>query len=60
MLINFEDVTAYLALLCPVYKNRKETAKRPHGGISDITGEADTGSTEVNKGMGKGMGKTGV
>ena len=60
MLINFEDVTAYLALLCPVYKNRKETAKRPHGEISDITGEADTGSTEVNKGMGKGMGKTGV
>ena len=49
MLINFEDTSAYLAPLFPVAKNRKETAKRPHGEISDITGEADVGSTEVKK-----------
>ena len=53
ILVNFEDATAYLAPLCPVAKNRKETAKRPHGEISDITGESDVGSTEVKKGMGK-------
>ena len=53
MLINFEDASAYLAPLCPVAKIRKETAKRPHGEISEITSEADVGSTEVKKGMGK-------
>ena len=41
MINNFEDVAAYLAPICPVSKNRKETEKRPHGEISDITGEAD-------------------
>ena len=51
MLIDFEDVAAYLAPLCPVANNRKEIARRPHGEISDITGEADVGSTEVKKGM---------
>ena len=30
MLIHFEDSAAYLEPLCPVAKNRKETAKRPH------------------------------
>ena len=60
MLITVEDAAAYLAPLFPVAKNRKETDKHPHGEISDITGEADVGSTEVKKGMGKGMGKTGV
>ena len=39
MLINFEDAVAYLAPLCPVANNRKKTAKRPHGEISDITSE---------------------
>ena len=53
MLINFEDTVAYLAPLCPVAKNRKETAKRPHGEIYDITGEADVRSTEMKKGTGK-------
>ena len=37
ILVNFEDTAAYLAPLCPVAKNRKETAKRPHGEISDIS-----------------------
>ena len=55
MLINFEDAEAYLAPLLPVAKNRKEIAKHPHREISDITGEADVRSTEVRKGMGKGM-----
>ena len=31
MLINFEDAAAYLAPLCPVAKERKETVKCPHG-----------------------------
>ena len=53
MLINFEDEVAYLAFICLVAKNRKETVKCTHGEISDITGEADVGSTEVKKGMGK-------
>ena len=53
MLINFEDVAAYISPLYPVANNRKETAKRPHGEISDIAGEADVGSTKVKKGMGK-------
>ena len=47
MLINFEDASAYIAPLCAVAKSRKETAKRPHGEISDITGEVDVKSTEV-------------
>ena len=42
-----------LAFICLVAKNRKETAKRPHGEISDITGEYDVRSTEMKKGMGK-------
>ena len=53
ILISFEDAAAYLAPLCPVAKNRKETAKHHHVEISDIRGEADVGSTEVKKGMGK-------
>ena len=53
MLIGFEDAAAYLAPLGTFAKNLKETAKRPHGEISDIIGEADVGSTVVKKGMGK-------
>ena len=53
MLISFEDAEAYLVALCPVANNRKETAKHPLEEISEITGEADVGSTEVKKEMGK-------
>ena len=53
MLIDFEDLAAYLAPLFPVANNRKETAKRPNGEISDMTHEADVGSTKVKEGMGK-------
>ena len=53
MLLDFEVAAAYIAPLCPVSNNRKETDKRPHREISDMTREADVGSTEVKKGMGK-------